>query len=231
MLQPLLAFLRNPTDHLAPPTSTGTRVRALLLLLAVDLGIALLLGGLIGLISESGLVDLENHAVADALAEFSTWQLLLIAVLATPLIEELIFRFPLRYQANPVVGLARLFTPETQPETDDVLHERRRAGWDRSYHLIFYGFTLAFAFIHLMNYPDWSLGLLIVSPILVAPQFVMGAMAGFLRVRFGFVWAFALHALHNLVLVGLALLAPEELLDAATDPELLEGFLGLIPAL
>lgn len=213
MINRLLTFLRSPTDHFASdayvegpiPQRRSTGGRALFVLLAVDLGLAFLLAGLIGLIAESGLVDMDNHAVADALAEYSVWQLMLIAVIGTPLLEELIFRLPLRFQTNPIAGIARLVSPRTNPETDVLLAADRRASWDKYFPYIFYGLTAAFAFVHLLNYGDWTMGLLLVSPLLVAPQFVMGALAGFLRVRFGFWWAYGLHAGHNLVLVGFAL--------------------------
>lgn len=215
MITRLLTFLRNPTDHFAADAYIGgpipqrlrTGGRALLILLAVDLGMAFLLAGLIGLIAKSGLVDMDNHAVADALAEYSVWQLMLIAVIGTPLLEELIFRFSLRFQTNPIAGIARLVSPRIDPETDALLAADRRATWDNYFPYTFYGLAIAFAFIHLLNYGDWTLGMLLVSPLLVAPQFVMGALAGFLRVRFGFVWAFLLHALHNFVLVGMVVLA------------------------
>lgn len=219
MLNTFLAFLRNPTDHFAPDSSLRTCVRALLVLLVYDLVFAFIAATIIGLISKLGWVDLDNHAVADALNDFSILQLMLVAVLGTPLVEELIFRLPLRFETNHIAGLARIFAPRTSPDIDEELRANRRAGWDGRYRYLFYGFTLAFAFVHLFNYPDWSLGVLLLSPLLVAPQFMMGAMAGFLRVRYGFVWAFLLHALHNLILVGVAVLSvgETEVIDVNTD--------------
>jgi len=195
VLTTFLTFLRNPDDNPAPSSSLGTRVRALMLLLVYDLLFAFAAGAVIGLIGDTGLVDLENHAVAQALEQFSVWQLLLIAVLGTPLVEELLFRLPLRFETNPITGLVRIFTPTAGPDADAELRAHRRAGWQRNYRYIFYGLTVAFALMHLTNYPEWSTGLLLVSPIIVAPQFVMGTIAGFLRVRYGFWWAFWLHAI------------------------------------
>lgn len=231
MVTALRAFLRHPADHLAADTSLRTCVRALLILLVVDLGATMLLGGVIGLISESGLVDMENHAAENFVSDTPGWQLYLLAGLIVPFVEELIFRLPLRYQTNPVVGVARLLTPATTPDVDAALAADRRASWDRHFPKVFYALTLLFAFVHLSNYPDWSTALLLVSPLLVAPQFVMGCIAGFLRVRYGFVWAFLLHALHNALLISVALLAPDEVPEVAPDPELLEGLLLLIPLL
>lgn len=228
MLSTFLAYLRNPDDNPAPPSSLGTRGRALWLLLVYDLVFAFAASIVIGLIGETGLVDLENHAMVDALEQMEVWQLLLLAVLVGPLFEELIFRLPLRFETNPITGIIRVFTPSTGTEADDELRALRRANWQRNYRYIFYGLAIAFALIHLFNYPDWSLGLLLVSPIIVAPQFVMGSMAGFLRVRYGFWWAYLLHMLHNFVLVGGLLLAPEEMLEAGTESVILPLLESLI---
>jgi len=206
MLAELKAYFRAPFDRLDESVSLAGKFQGVLRILALDLGFALLAGLLIGMVNELDLVDLDNHAVATALQQFTLWQLLLIAILGTPLVEELVFRLPLRFASNPVVGLARIFTPKTDPDTDAQLAAGRRAWWDRNYRYVFYGLALAFALMHLTNYPEITPGLLLLSPLLVAPQFVMGILAGFLRVRYGFGWAFLLHALHNLILVGLAIL-------------------------
>jgi hypothetical protein len=42
-----------------------------------------------------------------------------------------------------------------------------------------------------------SYTILLLSPILIAPQILV--FIGFLRVRYGFVWGFLLHALHNCI--------------------------------
>lgn len=204
MFTALKTFFLRPDDRLAVGVTLGGKVSLLFRLLVLDLVIALSLGGLIGLIESLDLVDMDNHAVAQALQQFTVWQIMLIAILGTPFVEELVFRLPLRYRTNPIAGLARLFTPELAPEMQEQLAAKRRATWDKYFGYTFYGLTIAFAFIHLTNYPSITLGLLLLSPLLVAPQFVMGALAGYLRVRYGFLWAFLLHALHNLILVGLA---------------------------
>lgn len=205
MLSKLKAYFKAPFDQLQEAVSFADKLKALFSILVIDLGFAMLAGLLIGVVNELDLVDMDNHAVANALQQFSIWQLMLIAILGTSLVEEVVFRLPLRYESNPIAGLARIFTPQTSPEVDGKIAAKRRAWWDNNYRPIFYGLAAAFALIHLSNYPDLTLGLILLSPLLVAPQFVMGILAGFLRVRFGFLWAFLLHALHNFVLVGLAI--------------------------
>jgi len=45
------------------------------------------------------------------------------------------------------------------------------------------------------------------SPLLVAPQFFIGLIFGFIRVRLGLLWSIFLHSLYNGLLVSLFLLA------------------------
>ena len=55
--------------------------------------------------------------------------------------------------------------------------------------------------VHITNF-EHSAALLVFTPLLVAPQFIVGLFIGYLRVKYGFIWGFYLHALHNLILFG-----------------------------
>ncbi|MEM6771441.1 MAG: CPBP family intramembrane glutamic endopeptidase, partial [Bacteroidota bacterium] len=112
------------------------------------------------------------------------------------------------FQRNPLVA-----SPNAEKQAS------RRGWWDRRYSFIFYGFALSFALVHLMNY-QVSMSVLLFSPILLGGQFILGSLAGFLRVRYGFWWAYFLHALHNLIFIGGALLGgdtPTEIAAIDTD--------------
>jgi hypothetical protein len=62
-----------------------------------------------------------------------------------------------------------------------------------------------FGIVHITNY-KLSYTILLLSPILIAPQILVGLLL-VLRVRYGFVWGFLLHALHNAVFVGIGILS------------------------
>lgn len=203
----LLVFLRRPFDQYDEEASTGFKVKRLFALLLVDVVAAVPIIGLISLITSQGWIDLENHAVADLLQQVGIVGIIFIAVLFTPLFEELIFRGPLTFKRNPFVA-----SPNAEKQA------KKRGWWDRKYPIIFYTLALAFALMHLMNYEiDWRV--LLFSPILLGAQFILGSLAGFLRVRYGFWWAFFLHALHNLLFVGSAFLsdAPTEITAIDTE--------------
>ncbi|MEO0732990.1 MAG: CPBP family intramembrane glutamic endopeptidase, partial [Bacteroidota bacterium] len=221
------AYLPRPYDRRDKSATLAFKVGRLLSVLAIDLIGAGFLMILIYFITEkTGWVNLEEHAVADAFANMSTLGILALAVVAAPLFEELFFRFPLRYERNPFLGIARVLTPyrgTTAADGDagqrlDARRGRLRAWWDRNYRWIFYLSAVLFAYVHLTNF-KLTTSVLLLSPILVAAQFWMGALGGFLRARYGFIWTVLLHALHNLILVGGAVLGDGPTEKFAIDNE------------
>ncbi|MGB3711107.1 MAG: CPBP family glutamic-type intramembrane protease, partial [Erythrobacter sp.] len=76
----------------------------------------------------------------------------------------------------------------------------------RLFPVFFWLSTLAFALIHVANFGDAPL--VMVLP-LVLPQFVLGAILGYLRVTVGLWAAILLHAAHNATALGIATLATE----------------------
>jgi membrane protease YdiL (CAAX protease family) len=96
-----------------------------------------------------------------------------MAAVLAPIIEECIFRAPL--------FLFRKYT--------------------KGFKYVFYIIVLIFGFIHLSNFKI-STTILIVSPLLVAPQIIAGLLLGYIRVRLGLLYSILLHALFN----GLAII-------------------------
>ncbi|MGB5370664.1 MAG: CPBP family intramembrane glutamic endopeptidase, partial [Flavobacteriaceae bacterium] len=98
--------------------------------------------------------------------------LLFAAILLAPIMEEFIFRGPLVFLKG-------------------------RRGFPYAFYLV----TLIFGFVHLANF-ELNATILMLSPLLVAPQLCVGLILGFIRVRFGLLWSIGLHACYNLILVG-----------------------------
>ncbi|MTB49884.1 CPBP family intramembrane glutamic endopeptidase [Lewinella sp. W8] len=193
-------FLRRPEDQPLTGLSRGDKWKRLFHVFLLDLlgsGVFILL---LSVLEPLGLFDPEEHAVAQAFEELGTAGMLILAVLVAPFFEEVFFRFPLRFKRNPLAFIRRLIAGH-----DADKQERIHRSWDRRFPWIFYLFTTVFALIHLTNFP-FSVTILLLAPILTGAQFVLGALAGVLRVQQGFLWAFALHAIHNLLFVGSAIL-------------------------
>lgn len=175
-IQALLDFLRKPRYVADPDGSFSYRIRTLFILLIWAIAVSLCFAVFIGIADSLGPWNLEEHAFDVLLEEFSPLGVLLLACLAAPALEELIFRGPMWF-----------------------FRDSRYFPW------IFYVLTLAFALVHLSNYPNfseiWPLALLLISP-----QLNIGVFLGFIRIRFGLLWAIAFHAAYNLVLLGPMLL-------------------------
>lgn len=72
--------------------------------------------------------------------------------------------------------------------------------FDRHFRLIFYGAAGAFALLHLGNYTRLA-EIWFLAPLLVLPQFLLGVMLGYVRMRLGFVWCTGIHMLHNAIIL------------------------------
>jgi hypothetical protein len=82
-----------------------------------------------------------------------------------------------------------------------ILGEQRVKGvlqylWIRYFKFIFYFICFLFAWIHISNFDSSSYNIFLI-PILTLPQFFLGLTTGFVRVRYGFIYAFLLHAFYN----------------------------------
>lgn len=70
----------------------------------------------------------------------------------------------------------------------------------------FYTLAFLFGYLHIFNF-DITPKLLLMSPILLLPQLVLGFVFGYIRVRLGLIYSIALHMCYNGVLTIPAVLA------------------------
>ena len=200
----LLLFLKKPKDQRDPVQSLSLKSQRLFSVLAIDIPIMILLTLLIGLVEQTEVYSLENHQLLDALS-LPPLQILFLFVLLIPFFEELIFRLYLRLPQNiPLQSLIVIasFTGQKNKEKLKTFIEQR---WRTYYKIIFYLAAFIFALVHISNF-EYSITLLAFTPLLVVPQFAVGLFTGYLRVKYGFIWGFYLHALHNLIAFGVTLL-------------------------
>jgi membrane protease YdiL (CAAX protease family) len=176
MLQAVLQFLKNPIYSEDENRDFGYRVQLLFRLLALSLLISIVLGMVIGLLEQLTPLDLGDHAMDLFLDNYSPWIVFLVAVFLAPFLEELLFRGPMVFFKK-----------------------------SRYFGVFFYAITLVFGFYHITNF-ELNTQVVLASPILVLPQLCVGVFLGFIRVRLGLLWAMALHALYNLILLGPVLL-------------------------
>lgn len=172
----LIAYLKNPVLEQDANTDIQYRLKKFLHLLIISIITASLFSGVFILIEELGLIDLENHEVKKMFENFSAPMILFLTVIMAPLLEEVFFRAPLT-----------LFKTK------------------ESFKILFYVFAVLFGLVHISNF-EMSTNVLLLAPILIAPQTILGGFLGFIRVRFGLIWSILLHATYNFFFIGLTLL-------------------------
>ncbi|UIP07043.1 CPBP family glutamic-type intramembrane protease [Erythrobacter sp. SDW2] len=213
------SFVRRPTLPQRAAPLSGASLIAAWRLAALDLTVA---GGLIllAMAATFGGFDPPSHAL-DGLSW--TPEIVLAIVVIAPLTEELFFRGWLSGRpdaVSPVILLGMAAVALVFAGKDNalaaagvagvavlaalalafVLRKRPAWGWfTRAFPLFFWLSTTAFALVHLLNYEEGSLAMLLP---LVLPQFIAGSIFGYARVTYGLWASMLLHVLHNGALVG-----------------------------
>lgn len=228
------SFLKHPHDNPGAERTTSGKLRVLVLVLCIYLVLSITLGGLLEALSRLGWYNTDNHAIADLMRAVPFGVVLLLGVFIIPFLEELVFRFGLRFKRGyisfvvtvtlliagcvafyslPLMGALAVmvglivFSVLYFLNTDVIFNSLRRV-WPRIYGVVFYTIAILFGLIHIANYKDFNYAsaAILLVPVLVAPQIIGGLLMGYMRVKHGFFWGYFLHAGHNafLFLVGFA---------------------------
>jgi Type II CAAX prenyl endopeptidase Rce1-like len=154
----------------------------------------------------------------------NSWREVFAIIVFAPLIEELMFRWPLRYSKNrvmvaAVIGFWVFYGESYRIKTFDktifwivffvgtigivgvVNFYKNQMGsfWIANFKWIYWAFGLVFGLIHLGNYEgSWS-SFLVFWPVLCVHQTVTGLLNGYARMRYGFWYGVALHAANNTI--------------------------------
>ena len=200
----IINFLKHPSDFHEKHTF-GQSAKALFLVLAIDLGIALILSVIIETTVKSVGINIESHSAMQMLKNYPPALCFILAVCILPFFEELIFRFWLRYERFYPLRAVNFLRAKFSDKDLSTLENKSKAGWSRAFPALFWLSTIVFACTHLVNYP-MTASVWLLSPLLVLPQAVTGFCIGFLRVKYNFGLGLLLHMLHNCVLVSMFML-------------------------
>lgn len=202
-----LSFLKNPKDEVPLPTTIASKFKIVLSFFLLEIPVMLVLILIIGGLENAKLINTDNHSIETLLKTVPTTALFFLVIIIAPLFEELIFRLYLRYETNLLIGASirfsyLFFDREKAAQFDLAMNSK----WSWFYPKIFYFSALLFGLVHLVNF-EITPAILLLSPIIVAPQIVLGLVIGYLRVRHGFWTGFMMHAFHNFVFVGISVIA------------------------
>lgn len=175
----LFSFYKNPKDVRIKNYTLIKNIKYILYTFLADLSLTLIFFPFLYLLSKNNLIpeDFERINYTDN----TLLKSLMVIAVFVPLLEEIIFRFPIRYNK-----LYRYFISAKV--------------WDFLFKILVYIIPLLFGFVHLSNFGDLTLPLILMSPVLIGSQIIGGYLYTFLRVKFNFVSAVVTHMLWNLVL-------------------------------
>ncbi len=191
-------FLKKPVDHSNTNQTLKEKVTKLFLILILDIAIAGICILLLFALNTYGLFSLENHKLVEVLKTMPKSEVIFAYIVAVPLLEEIIFRLYLRYKTNYLLRFFILLFYVAGKENKEHTEKRIKKIWYKQYVYIFYFSAVLFGFVHVFNF-DFDFKMLLLFPILTAPQIFAGIFMGYLRVRYNLIWGYFLHAIHNLI--------------------------------
>jgi hypothetical protein len=216
VLRNLLRYLRRP--RVEEPQGGGSRWWVAAKLLGIDVVVLIPLLFLVA--AATALIHGEEFTADEGLDPV---ELAVLAVVFAPLVEETAFRLYLTHfrPLFAVLGgtlMAVAFSDDRITFVDLLLlpalalvlagvaglmsiraREWIAVRWEHRFAFIFYGSALVFGLAHLFNYSFASNGAaeIAAGPLLIAPQLAGGLILAYGRVRLGFWYAVAMHAVFN----------------------------------
>lgn len=194
IVKDLFDFLKNPQDNFNETLSTKQKWKILFSILLLDFILVIFASGITSFI-DSFLFELESDPIEDIFSNKNAVSIIVMAAVIVPFIEELIFRFPLKYERNLVFHFF-----------DFLTKNKAKTFWFKHFRIFFYLFAIAFALMHLTNYSNTNSLFYILAPLIVLPQIIAGITLGYVRLKLGFFWGVLQHGLYNLILFSVALL-------------------------
>lgn len=200
-----IAFLKSPGEESTPDRSASSKLKHIALLYLIELPVILAFIAILSLLKHYKLFDIGKHMGDDLLFKFSYGAILFLAVIVAPLIEETLFRLPLRYHRNYVLRLIVWCISITGLVGKVKLKQSVQRFWKTSFAWFFYGMAITFALIHMTNYAN-AKSLILLAPLLTITQLFGGLIMGYIRVKLGFMWGVTYHAAHNFIFFSLAII-------------------------
>jgi membrane protease YdiL (CAAX protease family) len=239
LLIEFLTFLKSPDRHSFSQSPFRDQVVEVTKIFVITFAAVILIA--VPLMTLIGADDLPNKlSELENLGFDKVWQqnlaLFTLAVIAVPLLEEVLFRFPLKFRRGAIAlslvligtlaaNILQVFGVDIVQATTIgvglvvllavILYLFLRgdgqldAFTNKYFIYFFYAAALLFAFAHVFNYelrPDQKW----MTPILVLPQMILGLMLGYLRIKYGLWAAIMAHAMNNMIPTLALIFMPEE---------------------
>ncbi len=205
--QDFCLFLKRPVDQPDPIQSSRHKIKRLFSLLIIEIPIVAVIGAFIYGIEKLGLINTEEHKLELLFQQLPLWRFMLLVIIIGPFAEEIIFRLYLRFKNNDLIHFIIKLVSFMGRENGNRMESYLNHLWTNKFRRIFLFSAVMFAYFHLTSY-ELTGAVLLLSPILIAPQFVVGLIVGYLRVKHNLMLGYCMHVIHNafFILVSLILM-------------------------
>ena len=203
LLKELWEFAKNPNEKKYENFSIKHKFLLLGKILLLDFGFVVVLFPLLSLLDSKVFISDYYEEELYLLSDIILYMIILI-----PILEELIFRLPLKFKHNIIALLI-----------DKISNGRVKPIWYNYYKYIFYFFVLVFGTLHITKFSNFSLTFLLVSPFLIFSQTVGGFLLSFLRIRIGLIWSVLSHICFNLtiIFIGIVFVHNSSILEISNE--------------
>lgn len=232
-LKRIISFSKKP-KYEAAEVSGKEKLKTFFITFVINIACTMVVVGLLTLVDKFIFDFSESHIAMEMFENFPLWVVAVLGIIIAPFWEEAAFRLPLKYRKEVVnvlialvITIAIILQYSGAQHTYSIITSvlllivlllfiffNRRVTrfteylWKNKFPFVFYFFTIAFALIHISNFKI-STPVLLLLPVLILPQFVVGFFIGYIRVRLGFFWGVLFHAIHNAIFMLPALIAME----------------------
>ena len=223
-LSDFIVYIKSPDEFRKIETNLNYKVRAVLISFLVYIVIGSFIILITNLLLKFGILDVYNSRILKfSQSKEKSFFIILIAGIVLPVIEEFAFRLPLRIKRENFIPFILYLAPVFVFSVAGLFHfgilirilsililiiigllvllsdftwEKIERGLKAHFTLYFYAISILFALIHITNY-QLSIKILLFTPLLVFPQFIMGLILGYLRMNFSLIWAILFHIMVN----------------------------------
>jgi hypothetical protein len=224
----IINFVKNPDNILARSYDVKKNLSAILTFYLIHLFFLILWVTIIFITS----IDLDNPPAAKIREMMSPMNFMLYAVIIGPILEETTLRLSLVFKPIYLsisilllsfILISRLGYGVGHLDIKEHLWVRVIASiliavftyfiskrysinfsgfWDANFRWIYYFSVVVFALFHL-DFAELTLSKFLFFPLLVFPQLLYAIMSGYIRIKYGFIYACLFHGLNN-ILPGLS---------------------------
>jgi len=222
----MLDFLKSPVKDMPDISTLKEKLSIFIPLFLLEIVLAIFCGGIISKLTNV-LHLMEGFKLERFFNVYPVWVVFIYVALAGPMLEELLFRLPLKLnekymQINVVLTVTgfiyilvftlkfyiiqislvvvEIILLSIYFNSKELFNKYIINICNRKFIWVFYVSAAIFGMLHISNYSPKFITFLLM-PILVLPQFIVGLFCGYIRLRLGFFWGYFLHAAHNFVFI------------------------------